>query len=64
MVRNENNVMISKDEYNRLTEEAIKVCSETDPNIEVSLKLFLNVVRNEIVAYLGFLLFENKEGEE
>lgn len=64
MVRNDNNVMISTDEYKRLTEKAIKRCSETDPDIQLPLKLLLHAARNELIAYLGFLLFENKEGEE
>lgn len=62
MVRNDKNVMISKDEYRRLTEEAIKKCSETDPDMPLSLKLVSMTLRNEVLAYLGFLLFE-KEGE-
>lgn len=64
MVRNENNVMISKDEYRRLTQEAITKCSETDPDMPVKIILLLHAVRNEIVAYLGFLLFENNEEEQ
>lgn len=61
MVRNNNNVMISKDEYNCLIEKAKKICSESDPDMILPVKLLLDVARNEILAYLGFLLFENKE---
>lgn len=64
MVRNDKNVMISKDEYRRLTEEAIKKCSETDPDMALQIKLMLHVVRNEILAYLGFLLFERRENND
>lgn len=64
MIRTDNNVMISKDEYKRLTEKAIKFCSETDPDMPLPLNLLAYTVRNEILAYLGFLFFENKEGEE
>lgn len=63
MIQNDKNVMISKDEYRRLTEEAIKICSETDPDMPLQIMLLLNTVRNKVLAYLGFLLFE-KEGEE
>ena len=63
MVQNDNNVMISKDEYMRLTDEAIKLCSETDPDMPLQIKLMLTITRNEILTYLGFLLFE-KEGEQ
>lgn len=64
MVRNDKNVMISKDEYRSLTQEAITKCSETDPDMPLQIMLLLHLARNEVLAYLGFLLFENKEEEQ